>query len=69
MTSNASEKKFYPHWICSDCGNKYGNRQCGIATWHFDKCDLCGKETSVTEPRDYGHLKASSLLMLEGKGR
>jgi rRNA maturation protein Nop10 len=51
----------YPQWICRECGVKYGHRECGVATWHRDKCDVCGKETMVTEPRDYGHLKEEWL--------
>ncbi len=47
----------YPAWICSPCGSKYGRRECGIATWHTDECDVCGEHRAVTEPRDYGHLK------------
>lgn len=47
----------YPAWICSDCGRKHGRRECGIATWHEDKCGVCGHTGLVTEPRDYGHLK------------
>lgn len=47
----------YPQWICSTCGAEYGKRRCGVATWHAGKCDLCGIEASVTEPRDFGHLR------------
>lgn len=47
----------YPIWICSECGDKYGRRECGIATWHIDVCGVCGKTKEVTEPRDFGHLK------------
>jgi hypothetical protein len=47
----------YPQWICHECGVKYGKKECGVATWHQGKCDVCGKEKMVTEPRDYGHLK------------
>jgi len=50
--------KYYPPWICADCGAKHGRRECGFATWHDgDKCGICGKEAATTEPRDYGHLK------------
>ena len=55
-----AKKKPYPQWICSDCGNKYGRRKCGIATWHNNTCDVCGEEKAVTEPRDFGHLKNES---------
>jgi hypothetical protein len=54
----ADSKKEYPQWVCSDCGNKHGNKKCVIATWHIGSCDVCGKEqVKVTEPRDFGHLK------------
>lgn len=49
--------KPYPNWICFECGNKYGRRECGVATWHPSVCGICGKEDIVTEPRDFGHLK------------
>jgi hypothetical protein len=47
----------YPAWICADCGEQYGNRPVGIATWHEDTCGICGRVTACTEPRDYGHLR------------
>jgi rRNA maturation protein Nop10 len=49
--------KEYPSWICYECGEKHGRRECGVATWHPDICGICGKEDIVTEPRDFGHLK------------
>jgi hypothetical protein len=49
--------KDYPNWICATCGTRYGRKQCGIACWHFDTCNICGEETEVTQPRDYGHLR------------
>ena len=49
--------QLYPQWVCVDCGTKHGNRPCGVATVHEDICGVCGKLTSVTEPRDFGHLK------------
>lgn len=52
-----SEVKSYPNVICSECGEKYGKRECGIATWSKDRCDICGTYTECTEPRDFGHLK------------
>lgn len=52
-------------WICSNCGKKYGNKPVGIATWHEDVCDICGKKTIVTEPRDFGGLKQSKETPVE----
>ena len=48
-------------WVCLDCGNKYGNRKVGIATWHMGVCDVCGKKAGVTEPRDFGYLNNVKL--------
>jgi hypothetical protein len=47
----------YPVWICHPCGQRWGRRECGVATWHEDECGVCGKTEMVTEPRDYGHLR------------
>lgn len=52
-----SSPRDYPAWICGDCGKRYGRRECGIATWHSGKCDVCKRTEAVTEPRDFGHLK------------
>lgn len=53
-----AQDKSYPSWICCYCGQKYGNRSWGIATWHIGTCDICGEKTAVTEPRDFGNLKS-----------
>lgn len=63
---NASVKNTYPSWVCSDCGieanrltclAKYGKeplKKCfDVSTFHDGTCDVCGKYTSVTEPRDF----------------
>jgi len=52
------QRKEYPECVCADCGKAYGNRECGISTWHNGTCGVCGKEAAVTEPRDFGHLNA-----------
>lgn len=46
-----------PVWVCVACGDKWGLKECGIATWHIDQCDVCGQHRAVTEPRDFGYLK------------
>jgi DNA-directed RNA polymerase subunit RPC12/RpoP len=51
-------------WICAECGKKYGNKECGISTWHEGVCDICGKRTFVTEPRDYGYINKEKLFKL-----
>jgi hypothetical protein len=58
----------YPQWICHVCGEAYGawyKRGTYIgppyhcSTYHNGTCDLCGDtDVPVTEPRDYGHLRA-----------
>lgn len=47
----------YPAWVCEPCGSKYGHRTPTEATYHAGRCDVCGNSATVTEPRDYGHLK------------
>lgn len=44
----------YPSKVCSDCGLKASNgRSFQISTFHKAICDVCGKEKSVTQPRDF----------------
>lgn len=47
----------YPTCICRECGELYGNQDCGVATWYVKQCNICGETTLCTEPRDFGHLK------------
>lgn len=47
----------YPWKICFDCGKKHGRRIPECATCHTANCDICGKLTTVTQPRDFGQLK------------
>lgn len=52
--------------VCEECGLeanrktcllKYGNpplmKKFGTSTYHKGKCDCCGKETAITEVRDF----------------
>ncbi len=60
-------RKPYPDWVCHPCGMTWGlwysrGEYVGpphtCSTMHLDTCGICNKENvSVTEPRDYGHLK------------
>ena len=56
----------YPDNVCDDCGleanrltclEKYGaeplKKKFDISTYHTGICDVCGKEKSVTESRDF----------------
>ena len=49
----------HPQFICTDCGDKHGRRGIGKhgATWHRERCDICGKLDWLTEPRDFGGLR------------
>ena len=47
----------YPEWCCDECGKLHGNRLPNHATYHEAVCDVCGEESFVTEPRDFGHFK------------
>lgn len=57
-----ADEREYPQWICYECGIEHGRRTPGLATWHLDTCDVCGKNRAVTEPRDFGHLKDTWLV-------
>jgi len=51
----------YPVWVCADCGIKEARiSKEGAATFHMDVCQVCGKHTYVTEPRDYGYPEFSN---------
>ena len=54
----------YPDWICAPCGHTHGRfpHQYRVSTYHTDTCGVCGEVTSVTEPRDFGHLKKWPIL-------
>jgi hypothetical protein len=54
----------YPHWICAPCGQTHGRGMPAghIATWHEGICDICRRSASVSEPRDFGHLKKWPIL-------
>ena len=55
------KQRDYPVWVCYPCGDRHGFKKCGVSTWHDDECGVCGEFASVTEPRDFGHLKNSWL--------
>jgi len=49
----------YPTWVCRECGleasKNTGNKPLAfqLSTYHDGVCGVCGKEKSVTEPRDF----------------
>ena len=48
----------YPAWVCAECGRKHNPKKemrSPWATWHPGVCGVCGKQASVTEPRDYNY--------------
>ena len=64
----AQRAKYYkemggqPVWVCSDCGDLYGRKPMGTATFHEGTCEVCGEIKSVTEPRDFGYLKPEWIM-------
>lgn len=65
---DGADHSYYPSWVCSSCGAKYGRRRCGIATWHGGACGICGINASVTKPRGFGHLKPGWREQYEASG-
>ena len=58
MRTYSGESIPYPDWVCGGCGQAYGRGpKTRFSTWHNGVCGVCGKETAVTEPRDFGHFK------------
>jgi len=50
--------KEYPTWVCFLCGLHASNKRCfEVSCCHIGICGVCGKETSVTEPRDFFYPK------------
>lgn len=44
-------------WVCSDCGNQYGEPAGHQPTFHFGLCGVCDQIKSVTEPRDFKYFQ------------
>lgn len=42
--------------VCHSCGVQYGTYSSGTSTMWNGKCDVCNKQTTITESRDYGYL-------------
>ena len=58
-------KNDYATWICYKCARANGGRSSGLSTFHNGICDICLKERTVTEPRDY---RLSHLLKTKAAG-
>ena len=44
----------YPSWVCAQCGLEASRgNSLACSTYHVGICDICGKETGVTQPRDF----------------
>ena len=58
-TAGPAVRQPYPDWICAPCGQAHGRGMPAghSATWHQGICDICRRSASVSEPRDYGHLR------------
>ena len=51
MTANEARRVT---WTCHGCATKYAAVIPGhCATYHEDRCGVCGEHGPVTEPRDY----------------
>lgn len=49
-------KDNYPDTICNDCGRIHGHWPEGhVASVYKGRCGWCGRETVVTQARDYGY--------------
>lgn len=40
---------------CFDCGREYGVYSVGCSSVWTGECNVCGKESRVTEARDFGY--------------
>ena len=52
-TMKANNLKEYPQWVCTDCGLAANTKRFDVSTYHHGTCGVCGKQTAVTEPRDF----------------
>lgn len=54
-----------PSWVCIKCAEERGaeSPKGHIATFHEDKCGICGEIKMVTESRDFG--RSRKLLKIE----
>lgn len=43
------------HNLCEKCAEKIGKHLAGVASFWEDTCDVCGKETQVTDIRDFNN--------------
>lgn len=52
-------KTIEPPWVCLKCAASRGAHmpEGHVYTAHIDTCGLCGQETTVTEPSDFGRMR------------
>ena len=43
-----------PTCVCRHCGERFGLKKCGVATWHLGQCGVCQSQTGVTAPDHFG---------------
>lgn len=62
-------KDDYPRVICQDCAHSIGRKmpEGHIATFYPITCDICGRYTICTEPRDYGHFSELDVSKMRDK--
>jgi len=60
MSKEFRDKLNKAGWVCSKCGNLYGEPCTGVSTFHYGTCEVCGEtDVEVTESRDYGYFRKS----------
>jgi hypothetical protein len=62
-------QEIYPDFVCKECAERAGGSSkrsralCNmVATYHMGKCDICGQEKPLTQPRDFGYPNFNNLL-------
>ena len=62
LTQAEEPKRWYPEFICNDCGFKASDgRKAIVSTYHMGFCDICGNWKAITEPRDFFYPKFDQL--------
>ena len=45
------------HYVCCECGCKYGRSMEGVNTCHLGPCDVCGQNEVITAVRNFNYLR------------
>lgn len=52
---------------CFDCGHKYGVYSVGCSSVWNGTCNVCGKETRITETRDFAYFITGIRKLSQGE--